>query len=234
MQAIFFDVDDTLYDQLRPFARAFKRHFNFSDISLEALYIASRKLSDEVFYLTENGQMDKQEMHVYRIKQALKYFGKNISHQKAVMFQRDYEAYQKEITLFPNIVSVFNFCLKKKIQMGIITNGPLNHQKRKIEQLGISNWIPNKNIIISSEVNIAKPDVQIFHLAETKVQLVKESIYYVGDSFQNDVIGAKNAGWKAIWFNHRSHKKVPNTIEPDYIVGKDNLLEVIYKIGVTN
>ncbi|MDN5811209.1 MAG: HAD family hydrolase, partial [Tetragenococcus koreensis] len=188
MQAVFFDVDDTLYDQLRPFAKAFEKNFNFNDVPLEALYITSRKLSDEVFHLTENQQMDKRDMHIYRIKQALTYFGKNISYQQALSFQKDYETYQKEITLFPDIVRVFNICVANKIQMGVITNGPSEHQKGKIQQLGIQNWIPDKNIIISSEVGIAKPDIQIFHLAETRIHLKKESIYYVGDSFQNDMI----------------------------------------------
>lgn len=229
MQAVFFDVDDTLYDQLRPFAKAFEKNFNFNDVSLEALYITSRKLSDEVFHLTENQQMDKQDMHIYRIKQALTYFGKNISYQQALSFQKDYENYQKEITLFPDIVRVFNICVANKIQMGVITNGPSEHQKGKIQQLGIQNWIPDKNIIISSEVGIAKPDIQIFHLAEARIHLKKESIYYVGDSFKNDMIGAKNAGWKVIWCNHRFHKKIPNTVEPDYIVEK-NLFETFRKI----
>jgi len=231
MQAIFFDVDDTLYDQLRPFARAFEKNFNFKDISLEILYNASRKLSDEVFQLVENGDMDIQDMHVYRIKQALAHFGKKISYKEAAMFQKDYEFFQKDIVLLPDIIDVLNFCFQNKITMGIITNGPLDHQKRKIKQLGIESWIPSKNIIISSEVGLAKPDVRVFRLAETKVQTDNGNLFYVGDSFQNDIIGAKKAGWKAIWCNRRCHRKNYHTIEPDYVIsGKDKLLKIIQKL----
>ncbi|MCF1618843.1 HAD family hydrolase [Tetragenococcus koreensis] len=231
MQAIFFDVDDTLYDQLRPFARAFEKHFNFSNIPLETLYTTSRKLSDEVFQLVENGQMDMQEMHVYRIKHALAYFGKKISNKEAVKFQRDYQFFQEEITLLPDVIDALNFCSQNEVTMGIITNGPLAHQKRKIKQLGVRNWIPKENIIISSEVGLAKPDVRIFHLAESKIQSANDQVYYVGDSFQNDIIGARNAGWKAIWCNRRYHKKPLDTVKPDYVItGKTELFETVREI----
>lgn len=231
MQAIFFDVDDTLYDQLRPFKQAFEKHFDFNDVPLEPLYTTSRKLSDEVFHLVENGQMDIQEMHVYRIKQALAYFDKDISYKEAVMFQKDYENFQEAITPFPDVIDLLELCCQNKVAMGIITNGPLVHQKRKIEQLGIINWIPIENIIISSEVNVAKPDTRIFRLAESKVQSTNEQIYYVGDSFKNDIIGAKKAGWKTIWYNHRHHKKLPNTVNSDYtITSKNKLFEISRKI----
>ncbi len=234
MQAIFFDVDDTLYDQLTPFARSFEKHFNFYDIPLEALYTTSRKLSDEVFHLTENGQMNTQDMYVYRIKQALAYFGKQISYEKAAMFQKDYQEFQREIKLIPEVEDVLSFCVEKQITMGIITNGPFAHQERKIKQLKVDQWIPANHIFISSKVGYAKPDVNIFRLAETTLGLTDKHIYYVGDSFQNDIIGAKNADWKAVWYNRRSHKKIPNTVEPDYIADKNTLFEVIHKIELEN
>ena len=46
----------------------------------------------------------------------------------------------------------------------------------------------------SSAVGISKPDERIFHM-------VCESGLYVGDSYENDVIGAKKAGWDVIWLN---------------------------------
>ena len=42
--------------------------------------------------------------------------------------------------------------------------------------------------------------------------LSKKETYCIGDSYENDVDGAKNAGWKAIWFNHRERKKTTITV----------------------
>ncbi|EQJ26698.1 hydrolase, HAD super, subfamily IA [Clostridioides difficile P15] len=68
---LIFDVDDTLYNQLTPFYTAYNKVFSsIKDISIEDLYMSSRKYSDEVFHMTENGEMPIKEMHIYRIMKA--------------------------------------------------------------------------------------------------------------------------------------------------------------------
>ena len=34
---------------------------------------------------------------------------------------------------------------------------------------------------------------------------------YVGDSYDNDVMGAFNGGWHSMWFNHRGRSLKPGT-----------------------
>lgn len=33
--------------------------------------------------------------------------------------------------------------------------------------------------------------------------MTPETTLYVGDSYDNDVMGGHNGGWKTMWFNHR-------------------------------
>ncbi len=61
-------------------------------------------------------------------------------------------------------------------------------------------------MIISDAVGIQKPEPKIFSLMETRLNLAPESLLYIGDSFENDVIGAKAAGWSVWWFNHQNRK----------------------------
>ena len=50
MDAVLFDVDDTLYDQREPFERAFRQLFGETyEIDMERLFALSRKYSDEAF-----------------------------------------------------------------------------------------------------------------------------------------------------------------------------------------
>ena len=50
MKAFLFDVDDTLYDQVQPFARTFYRLYpERNDIDIHKLFARSRVYSDEVF-----------------------------------------------------------------------------------------------------------------------------------------------------------------------------------------
>ncbi|WP_440897836.1 HAD family hydrolase [Amphibacillus sp. Q70] len=231
MEAVIFDVDDTLYDQLKPFQQAFEKNFLFKDIPIEELYVYSRKLSDQVFHLSESGQMGMQNMHIYRIKKAMTYFNKKISDEEAISFQNDYQQFQQKIQLIPDIKETLDFCLSKEVNMGIITNGPIEHQKKKIQQLELEKWIPKDNILISSEVGVAKPDVEIFRLAESIMDLDRNKTYYLGDSFENDIIGAKNAGWKAVWINRRNRENAHHSIEADHLINGDkSVLELVRSI----
>ncbi|WP_449176375.1 HAD family hydrolase [Streptococcus hyovaginalis] len=116
--------------------------------------------------------------------------------------------------------------LLTKINQYIITNGSSSHQRDKIRQLGMGKWVTNNAIYISSEVGSAKPKRTIFDLA-AKGRSVNDFIY-VGDSFSNDIVGAKSAGWKTIWFNRRGRKSSFSQIQTDYEVRTlSELIEVI-------
>ena len=228
MKAIMFDVDDTLYDQVVPFKKAVEKNFLNNNVDVEKLYQMSRKLSDEVFELTESGEMSLEEMHIYRIQEACKHFGMLISIEDAINFQNDYQNNQKEIELLSDIQDSFDFLLDNNITMGIITNGPKEHQKNKIKQLGLERWIPRENIFISSEVGIAKPDIRIFELVQKKLNLVPNTTYYVGDSFDNDILGASNAGWNTVWSNRKNKKNPNSNIHPTFIINeKNSLLKIL-------
>lgn len=51
-----------------------------------------------------------------------------------------------------------------------------------------------------------KPEKEIFQLAEKEFHMLPEETLYVGDNYDNDVLGAKSANWQALWFNHRERK----------------------------
>ena len=47
------------------------------------------------------------------------------------------------------------------------------------------------------------------------MQLKPEETWFIGDTFEVDVVGAKNAGWHVIWFNHRKRPMPEGNIVPD-------------------
>lgn len=227
---LIFDVDDTLYNQLTPFYIAYDKVFSsIKNISVKDLYISSRKHSDEVFHLTESGKMSIEEMHVYRIIKAFEELGNPITEKDAQNFQDEYIYQQSQITLIPEMEQVLNFAKERNINIGIITNGPSSHQRMKLKQLNIEKWIDEKNIFISSEVGFSKPDVNIFRLAEEFMSLDRENTYYIGDSYKNDVVGAKKAGWKSIWINHREHRVEELVYKPDFIILDYQEIQLLYK-----
>ncbi|MCC0695929.1 HAD family hydrolase [Clostridioides sp. ES-S-0048-02] len=227
---LIFDVDDTLYNQLTPFYIAYDKVFSsIKNISVKDLYISSRKYSDEVFHLTESGEMPIEKMHVYRIMKAFEELGNPITEKDAQNFQDEYIYQQSQITLIPEMEQVLNFAKEKNINIGIITNGPSSHQRMKLKQLNIEKWVDEENIFISSEVGFSKPDINIFRLAEKFMGLDRANTYYIGDSYKNDVVGAKKAGWKSIWMNRRGNSLEDLIYEPDFVILDYQEMKLLYK-----
>lgn len=228
MKALIFDVDDTLYDQIQPFERALERHIEVAREQIELLYLSFRRYADEVFEATAIGKMSLKDSHIYRMKHALEDFGYQVSDATALAIQIDYDYFQGQIELSPVFPEIFSWCQAQGIAMGIITNGPYRHQLRKIRTMGLVNWFELEHVLISGQVGITKPNPAIFQLMEERLGMPGEDICYLGDSFENDVVGAKVANWKAIWFNHRKRVEPIAPYQADKVVTDwDELVEVI-------
>jgi putative hydrolase of the HAD superfamily len=52
---------------------------------------------------------------------------------------------------------------------------------------------------VSSELGVHKPDPRIFERAARSLGVPPGAIVHVGDSFEEDVAGARAAGWRAVW-----------------------------------
>ncbi|MBL6439761.1 HAD family hydrolase [Streptococcus suis] len=228
MKALIFDVDDTLYDQIQPFERALERHIEVAREQIEPLYLSFRRYADEVFEATAIGKMSLKDSHIYRMKHALADFRYQVSDATALAIQIDYDYFQGQIELSPVFPEIFSWCQAQGIAMGIITNGPYRHQLRKIRTMGLVNWFELEHVLISGQVGITKPNPAIFQLMEEHLGMSGEDICYLGDSFENDVVGAKAANWKAIWFNHRKRVEPIAPYQADKVVTAwDELVEVI-------
>ena len=226
---LVFDVDDTLYEQIVPFENAYKSLFDV-DIDMEQFYLLSRHYSDVKFEASRNGEMTMDEYHIYRIQEAAKDLGVCLSDKQALNMQKEYKKNQQKLQMSNITISILELAKENNVKLGIITNGPSEHQWSKIKALGVEKWIAKENIIVSGDYGINKPDVRIFEIMKEKLQLPNDSLYYIGDSLENDIVGANNVGWKTIWIN-RYKKKLPKELDI-YKIAENNeeLFEIIKEI----
>ena len=229
MIGLVFDVDDTLYEQIVPFENAYKSLFDM-DIDMEKFYLLSRYYSDVKFEASRNGEMTMDEYHIYRIQEAAKDLGVWLSDEQALNMQKEYKKNQQKLQMSDITISILELAKENNVKLGIITNGPSEHQWSKVKALGVEKWIDRENIIVSGDYDINKPDVRIYEIMQEKLQLPNDSLYYIGDSLENDIVGANNAGWKSIWIN-RYKQKLPKEVDIYKIVENNNeLFEIIQKI----
>jgi HAD superfamily hydrolase (TIGR01549 family) len=226
INAIFFDLDDTLHDHLHPFSKAFEDAFPelYAQMNVESLYKKFRDFSDLLWKKHSNQELTLEELRIARIVMALEYFQKSITNEQASEFQAQYELNLDNLQLFAEVPELINVMKAKGKLVGIITNGPVQHQFNKINSLGLTSYVSRDYIFISDEVGLAKPNKKIFdHVAE-KFNLIASEMLYIGDSWPNDVVAPMEAGWQAIWYNHR--KRVPDTSHKPLAV-IDQLLSII-------
>lgn len=214
-----FDLDDTLYDLMEPFQRAHNELFAVrTEVPCQQLFLSSRRYSDEAFYQWVQGLISKKEEFSYRIRKTYEAVGVTVSEEEIQEFEAKYRAYQKEIHLPDKMISLLEDLKNKRISMAILSNGKNKDQKKKVESLGITNWISEEKIFISENLLAPKPDVRAFQTVEQKLQLNPEDTWFVGDTYEVDIVGAMKAGWNTIWYNHRKKNIPPGGALPDYEV----------------
>ena len=73
----------------------------------------------------------------------------SISRTEALDFQADYEYELDQITMIPEIHQLLLALHKNHIPIGILTNGPVDLQSRKLQNIDAYQYFEKQNIIIS-------------------------------------------------------------------------------------
>ena len=206
---IFFDLDRTLWDFEKNSIVTLTEIFN--DFKLSNLGVSSVKLfidkykyhNNKLWDLYRDNKISKEYLRDSRFALALNEF--NIQDSK--LGESIGRAYIKKSPLktglFPNTVEVLNY-LFKKYKLHIITNGFNEVQHVKLKASLLNNFF--KNVITSEQVGVKKPNKKIFKYALKNANALAEECVMIGDDYIADIVGAQNAGLKAIYFNPNLNK----------------------------
>jgi putative hydrolase of the HAD superfamily len=85
--------------------------------------------------------------------------------------------------------------------VGVLSNSE-GRLAELFEEIGIARAFVA--IVDSGRVGIEKPDPRIFTHALAALGASGPGIH-VGDSWAADIVGARGAGWRAIWFGPKTH-----------------------------
>jgi FMN hydrolase / 5-amino-6-(5-phospho-D-ribitylamino)uracil phosphatase len=98
--------------------------------------------------------------------------------------------------------------------IGVVTNGPADVQRSKIDLLGVGRFVDF--VVISGEFGVAKPDPAIFQEALRLAAADPEEAVFVGDSPEFDIAGARAAGIRPIWLNRSARAWRDASPPPDH------------------
>ena len=80
----------------------------------------------------------------------------------------------------------------------IASNGATVNAKGRLASTGLDRYIDS--LFISEDMGVTKPDAAFFDYCLERIGEPRESCIMVGDSLSSDMLGAKNASLKSVWF----------------------------------
>jgi putative hydrolase of the HAD superfamily len=153
-------------------------------------------------------------MYIYRIQAAFSDLGHDVDAASCLEMQRVYARLQEtDIAISSEVRSLLDWC-RARARVGIISNGPAEHQLKKLDVIGIYEWVDRADVFVSSIEGVAKPDPRLFEIACERTGTTPQRCVYVGDAYDPDVTGAHAAGMPVVWFNHRRRAR-PTGPVPD-------------------
>jgi putative hydrolase of the HAD superfamily len=114
--------------------------------------------------------------------------------------------------LYPDVGGFLDYATAGGLRLGLVTNGPSDLQRDKIDAVAISRYI--RAVIISGEHGVAKPDPAIFQLALDALGVGPGDTWCVGDGLDTDVAGAQSVGTTAMWLNRTGQSLADSPVVP--------------------
>ncbi len=115
--------------------------------------------------------------------------------------ERHYATRNRYITLPQGFVETLSE-LKTDFRLCVLSNG-------------VGQWVPNDWRLLgvdptdffefelySSRTGLLKPDTRFFDQVAKQLQLPAKNLLMTGDSYEDDMLGAKYAGWSAAWISN--------------------------------
>ena len=113
-----------------------------------------------------------------------------------------------EIDAFPDALETIRSLRAHGIKVGVLTNGPSDLQRRKLEGSGLIGEFDA--VAITGELGFHKPDRRAFELALELLGTRAEETAMVGDDLVNDIAGALAAGFGAVVWVEREPGELPD------------------------
>lgn len=218
-RAVFFDLDDTLYDD--------SGSWRVSAAATAALAVQERTALDpdavtdcfldhsDVYWRAMDPTRETRPILAIRTAHwlaTLAAFG-HADEALAEELARDYGRRRATgIALFPDALPLLAALRAAGKTLTLITNGLQSTHIERIALLGLEEHFDHT--LISDAVGMAKPHPAIFHHALELAGCAPSEAAMVGDNPVNDVAGAQAVGIAAFWFNPHGRPLPPDVPAP--------------------
>lgn len=195
LDAIFFDVDDTLFSTSE-FARKARRA-SCEAMAQVGLDIDVGELESELMEVVSEFSSNYDHHFDQLLRRIPRRHYKGVN--KAIIVAAGVKAYHDtkvtDLKPYPDAVTLLrDLAARDAVVRGVITSGLSIKQAEKLLRLGLYPYLTPTAIYISSQIGINKPNIKLYRRACSDLNLKPAHCMYVGDRASRDIDPANALG----------------------------------------
>ncbi|NNH69443.1 HAD family hydrolase [Nocardia uniformis] len=203
IRGILFDIDDTLIDYSSAARFGVLEHLTAEGLldrfaSPEAAVALWKRLEEYEYLRFLAGELTHSEQQIVRTTAFLAEIGVTTDDPRA-WFDRYVLHRDTAWVAFPDVPPLLR-ALTGRMAFGVVSNSSLAHQMSKLRAVDLHDHFGDA-VLCSAEYGAPKPDPSIFLAGCALLGLPPEQVAYVGDRYDTDGLGARDAGLRAFWLD---------------------------------
>lgn len=208
IKAVLFDLDNTLYDT---------EQYLFGASDDVSKYISTKyNIPQQEVYETLVGLWrEKTSMYPYLFNDLVSLLHLDRDNPEDIV--KIFNEYSGPIEPYPDVIPTFRTLQEMDYKLGIITDGNVERQKRKVELLRFESLF---DVIIYAEELESKPSSLPFLTALERLKVKASDAFYVADNPLIDFKGAKEAGISTIRILRGEFVGIPRDENIDFEIEK--------------
>lgn len=204
LKAVLFDLDDTLFDHRYSSRCALialqSRYPALGYVPLDDLEAANLEILNEVHVDVLRGAIGPDEARERRFGMLFGRFGASLSadelRELAAWYRQEYCTSWRAT---PGATALLQTLKARRLRTAIVSNNLLEEQLQKLRVCDLHEHLDV--LVISEEAGVSKPDARIYEIALERLGIAPDEAVMIGDAWENDIVGARIAGIRAIWYN---------------------------------
>lgn len=231
-KVLFFDLDDTLIDNLENVKYAYyeiMRESGYGDLnhSFDDWYLFDKKFWKEyddgkIIVPEEYKEPLPKMVEWVQSQRPLRYFHEflniDMGLEEAIHFNQRYMELLKEMVIpVEGAYETLEYLFEKGYYIVVATNGAKNAVEAKLDKINCLSFV--STVVTATDIGYRKPDAKFF---QGMIELVGNVDYsdclMIGNSFREDVVGAESCGIDACWYD-RGEEEI-GSMRPKMIIKK--------------
>lgn len=199
IKAILIDIDDTILDFKKSSKKAFINTIKDFNLTYKDEYFSYfEQINSDLWRDQKLGKISIKNLFKKRSAMMIEYLG--LCEDNNFFTETFSENLSHQAILVDGIEDLLSY-LNNKYKLYAASNSVYKRQVSRLKKANLYNFFDG--IFVSDTLGYEKPDGKFFEKIIDQIDFNKNEVIMIGDSLKSDIVGAKNAQIKSIWFSEK-------------------------------